>query len=159
MDRLPTKFTRSWLQIQLKSKCLQIGQCHMQNAWPQTSGKLQTEYRDKETADRQKLSRRKHIAKPCYKANSIALPSDTFFDCLVSASGDGIKRRGREINWTYQTGCGILYSSFPIVFPSFPKWSMLISLNWVVTCGPDCTSAGSLLTAFVDIRETCRSQQ
>ena len=82
---------------------------------------------------------------------------ETFFDCLELDSGDGIKRRGREINWTYQTGCGILYSSFPIVFPSFPKWSMLISLNWAVTCGPDCTSAASLLTAFVDIRETCRS--
>ena len=38
------------------------------------------------------------LAKPCYKVNSIAPPSDTFFDCLELVSGDGIKRRGREIN-------------------------------------------------------------
>ena len=36
-----TKCRWWWLQMKLKSKFLQIGQCHMQTAWQRTTGKIQ----------------------------------------------------------------------------------------------------------------------
>ena len=60
------------------------------------------------------------------------------------------KRKGRD-DW-YQTGCGILYSSSPVVCPSLPKWSIgIVSLK----CGSTCC----FWMTLVDIRATWRNEE